>query len=516
MGFEPGTTGARMLEAYVNIAAKLKEISVASDTKTLEYEVETDPAIIEKRKQALIELQNSEDIAPGAFDELARQLEQTPLEAQESVAVVLATIVANPKKVTERSRIPTPAGMQHWQDTQLQQDFANKWAGSFDANGKFMPSKPGGMRDWIDEYAKRADVDDKLVDATYGALPKNVRKKLASAGDAPVYGDGTVDANGNAVTEYTVQTKRGAITKQVGKSNDARAKRILKRYMEQKGIDPYTGEFVPLMQTQLEHIVPKNIVGTNAEQVDNWILIGDAPNGFKGNKNPAQLSAELNKEVGTPAALIAFKDKYNKSLQKAGGKEQLIAKAGGEAATALAKNTPDTRQEYAATAANTYGANAKYLWQALGNPGSYTKYQYKGYDDNGEQNPPKSTMGKLDGDTSAWKGKLPDKPTSLALQAVARVADNPTKKEEVQSKIAELFASRGLSNEEAKAAFETGGQAAVQAKGTTRETDEATFTRGAKAEYKNQLAAKQTTFADEFAAYLQAELGDEFFKRYRK
>ncbi len=109
------------------------------------------------------------------------------------------------------------------------------------------------------------EVSDKEVDAIWALLPSSLQRKLAIKG----------------VNNETALREDGTL----GKATPWRGKQVLKRFLAQNGVDPFTGLRLSIYDAELEHIKGKDQFGMEvAEDPRNWVMIRRGVNRQKGDK----------------------------------------------------------------------------------------------------------------------------------------------------------------------------------------------------------------------------------------
>lgn len=112
-----------------------------------------------------------------------------------------------------------------------------------------------------DGGGKFTDSDlDAVTDAVWQNLPKTIQTHLKKKGSL---------AEGNYMDPETGGH---------GKSNEGRAKFLLRRFIEQNGRDAYTGQPITLTGSDLEHIEPFGVHGTKAERKGNLAFVSASVN----------------------------------------------------------------------------------------------------------------------------------------------------------------------------------------------------------------------------------------------
>jgi len=158
---------------------------------------------------------------------------------------------------------------------------------------------------------KFRNVSDEEVDLAWSLSSKGTQNSFKSAGTVP---------NKDA---WKGLDKEGNNT--YGSNSVDRGKMLMKRWMEQGGVDGYSGRPLTLNNADLEHIVPFSKAGRDAEQPSNWLWISRGLNTSKGNKSMDEFVGGVRK-LDAAAEGRAHSQAVAKATQ-AGGKADLKAKS---------------------------------------------------------------------------------------------------------------------------------------------------------------------------------------------
>lgn len=140
----------------------------------------------------------------------------------------------------------------------------------------------------------RREISDDAVEKAWNELPKKERDLITKRGGLPV----------NSTDFYDPETGGN------GKMTEARGKLLLKKYLEQGGLDLYTGKAISFGESNLEHINPHGWYGKRAENPDNWGFIDGTVNQNKGTYEAKPKG--LKKDDTTP--LQSYTDWISKSV----------------------------------------------------------------------------------------------------------------------------------------------------------------------------------------------------------
>ena len=223
-------------------------------------------------------------------------------------------------------------------------------------NGKFDPSSPGGMGQYIQKNVLNKKISDEVAEKAYYMLPSKVRSAIDKAGAVNQMFAG-YDKDGNVIYSSTPTRERGIF--------------LTKRWGEQGGLDPYTGKPIDIRNAEPEHMVafkhaqtkgggggdqPNNLTWSAAQPNNNKAGAGDDFSNWKSN-------LEKNKDMG--------KERYTKEVyQPAAAKSESTKGLKGTAPTdlesALASSTPQQRINTMKGLVQAYGKDFKYLLRAAG------------------------------------------------------------------------------------------------------------------------------------------------------
>lgn len=169
------------------------------------------------------------------------------------------------------------------------------------------PEKEGGVLDYINNVVRDPEIEvtDEIAEWAYDLLPKGGLLNSSGLGSGREGWSGT-DSNGNPVYKKGGNKERGVA--------------VLKRYLEQGGIDPYTGSFVFLKDAELEHIQPMGsafdqVTGKpNGDQPNNWAWISAGQNRKHGDQEIDSWKSNVLKDVQEGRA--KYETKWNKEKEK--------------------------------------------------------------------------------------------------------------------------------------------------------------------------------------------------------
>jgi hypothetical protein len=227
-------------------------------------------------------------------------------------------------------------------------------------DGVFNPDAPGGMGDYVRENVNVVPISDRVSELAYGMLPAKARNAINNAGS--VSGEGQVfagrDENGNAVYSSS--------------GNKARGVMLTKKWLEQDGKDPFTGEYIDLRKAEPEHLFSwsqakdsggKGDIDTNLAWANPMTNNSKAAKGIDDNFVKWGQQLEEWKAMG--------REKYDKEIvepkmAKAAAAKGLKGGAETELGKALAAQTPEERVQLMRASVKAYGDRVRYLVRASG------------------------------------------------------------------------------------------------------------------------------------------------------
>ncbi len=340
----------------------------------------------------------------------------------ESITTFYQTLINKPKADRTGSKQVNLEDVEYFANNQLAK-YKKAFEESFDNKGELTLT---GTKKYIDSQVKKAQISDKVVSAVWDTLPKNIQTKLKNAGDPR--------------------------TSAWQNKSTARGQMLLKRYMEQQGIDPYTGRFVDLNDAELEHIIPETVGGAGADHPNNWAWIRADINKWHGNKTATEWETDTK-------AIMSNQEKYQKKVEKskADSADQKAKLANNDKALeeAYAVGTDaKTRQQYARQVAESLKTKSKKLISASGLPESYQQLR---------ANLPgtKNRTQSIDNQSTEMVEILQSKqkPSSLLFQALAFTADNPERNQKLREGYQEAIKARTLDFAKSREIYEQQGPA---------------------------------------------------------
>jgi len=223
-------------------------------------------------------------------------------------------------------------------------------------NGKFDPSAPGGMGDYIQKNVLKHQISDEVAEKAYYMLPSKVRSAIDKAGSVNQMFSG-YDRDGNPTFSSTPTRERGIF--------------LTKRWGEQGGLDPYTGKPIDIRNAEPEHMVAYKHAqakgGGGGDQPRNLTWSASQPNNNKAGAGDDfstwKTALEKNKKLG--------KERYTQEVfkpatEKAASIKGRKASASTDLETALAAATPQQRINTTKALMMTYGSDFRYLLRSAG------------------------------------------------------------------------------------------------------------------------------------------------------
>jgi hypothetical protein len=227
-------------------------------------------------------------------------------------------------------------------------------------NGVFDPDAPGGMAEYVEKNIKKVEVSDKVAELAYSMLPLKARNALNTAGS--VSGEGQVyngmDSDGKPVFG--------------SEGNKARGIMLVKRWMEQDGLDPFSGKFIDIRAGEPEHLFSWSQArdnGGKGDQPGNLAIAAPQTNNSKAGKG-------VDDDFGKWATQVKSwydmgPDRYQSEIvepkmAKAAGAAAKKAGATSEVEKAFNATTPQERVGMMLAASKAYGDRVRYLTIAAG------------------------------------------------------------------------------------------------------------------------------------------------------
>ena len=233
--------------------------------------------------------------------------------------------------------------------------FDSAYKASFGADGKFNPGLKGGMSDLIQSKFIKNKISDEAALTAYNMLPALTRAAINKAGAVKQMYAGE-DANGNVRTSATATQERGVF--------------LVKRWMEQGGLDPYSGKRVDIRKAEPEHLVAfmqAAAKGGGGDQPKNLLWAATNTNNQKAGSGDNFMQWKKRLEEYKAMGRDEYNNKiYGAAQAKSAG---MAAKKGGaesEVQKAMDAATPKERAAAMKALVASYGADVRYLLRASG------------------------------------------------------------------------------------------------------------------------------------------------------
>jgi hypothetical protein len=233
--------------------------------------------------------------------------------------------------------------------------FEKAYQASITKEGKFDPSQKGGMGDFIKNNIIKHDISDEAAKHAYDMLPSTMRSAIAKAGAVNQMYAG-VDKDGKIITS--------------DKPSEARGVFLIKRWMEQGGLDPYTGRPIDIRNAEPEHLFAfahAGAKGGGGDQPKNLAWSAAQPNNQKAGSGDNFLAWKKNMENYEKMGREKYNaEVYNPAAQKAEAAKGRKESAKTDIEKALASQTTQDRVQSVKNLVSSYGGEFKYLLRSAG------------------------------------------------------------------------------------------------------------------------------------------------------
>lgn len=408
-------------------------IALTRLSKVLSEQVSEDRISEEQAEEVVSKIKSTENSQLKAFDLFKKLVDsgKTSETELDSVAKLLISTTLTPGQDRNAPRVMSfediEAVLKPGKLEQLEQAYQN----SFGSNGKFDPSQRGGMGDLISSNYLVNKVSDEVATTAYYMLPSKVRSAIDKAG--AVTGESVMfagnDNDGNPTFSDKPTRERGVF--------------LVKRWMEQGGLDPYTGKPIDIRNAEPEHMVAfahALAKGGGGDQPRNLLWSASQPNNQKAGSgdNFVEWKERLQefKKMGREAY---EREVYNPAASKAEAAKGKKGSAPTDIAKALSSQTPEERIAGVKGLIQAYGDKVRYLVRA-----AEVGWQHQDRD-----------LDHRNGGKPAFMNngvsKLPGtnvKPSTAVLVALAAI--DPTKKEALKEGLDDLRKARILTDSEAQ------------------------------------------------------------------
>lgn len=311
------------------------------------------------------------------------------------------------------------------------EELEKAYQSSFNTEGKFDPSQKGGMGDLIRQKHLVNEISDEVALAAYGMLPSKVRSAIDKAG--AVKGEGVMyagdDKDGNPTFSSDPTRARGLF--------------LVKRWMEQGGIDPYTGKPIDIRNAEPEHMVAfahALAKGGGGDQPRNLLWSAAAPNNQKAGAGDNFLQWKKTLEDYRAMGRDEYERRvFRPAIEGASARKGKKEQAPTALAQALDSMSAEERVAGVRRLAETYGKEVRYLIRAAGV---------------GWQHQDRDLDHRLGGKPASMDNGVPRvpgtkvKPSTAVLVALAAI--DPSRKAQLLDKLEELRKARILSDSEAQ------------------------------------------------------------------
>lgn len=330
------------------VSAMLRSRVEEGETSETEAEVVT---------SSLKTLSKSQLRAYAKFGELVRAGKVTE-EEQEQVANLLisATLVTGQDR--KAPRIPSFDQIEAILEPGKLESLERAYRNSFDADGKFDPSRPGAMGEWI-QGSLKYKISPEVAGLAYDMLSEKARQALNGQGSPPPgRAFGGYDENGNPVF--------------VKGSNRSRGVFLAQRFMEQGGLSPYTGRRINIFNAEPEHMVASAHVSARAGSADqplNLMWADPTENNSKGGTIAKDDFGLWRKQLLAiqREGREKYQTKYDKAVARSLSSKGKAATAPTDLGRALSEASMEERVASLSALLKAYGpGNSKYLIRAAG------------------------------------------------------------------------------------------------------------------------------------------------------
>jgi hypothetical protein len=347
----------------------------------------------------------------------------------EGIAEAVVSVYVSPKQDRNASRTLSYDQLEKINELGLKK-FEEAANNSIGKDGKFDPSLPGGMGDLIKEKFIKREISDEAAELAYSLFPQSVKTALNTSGAV---------AAGKAFNGYDTD---GNPT--FGAPSKTRGVFLLKRWMEQGGLDPYTGEKIDIRKAEPEHLFSfseAGKTGVSGDQPNNLLWAAPAPNNLKKDYTFPEFQRIVDKN------LSQGREKYTKDVFEPAQKaSQETAGAKGNASSDLGKAisaiSPEERVQAIKGLVSSYGETGnspkvRYLFRAAG-----LSWQFAEKD-------PNQRVGGRPSHVNRNVPELPTlgaKPSSAILVALAAAPEE--RRAQITSRLNDLLKARVLTSDE--------------------------------------------------------------------
>lgn len=408
-------------------------IALTRLSKVLSEQVSEDRISEERAEEVVSKIKSTEDSQLKAFDLFKKLVDSGKASETEldSVAKLLISTTLTPGQDRNAPRVMSfediEAVLKPGKLEQLEQAYQN----SFGSNGKFDPSQKGGMGDLISLNYLVNKVSDEVATTAYYMLPSKVRSAIDKAG--AVKGESVMfagnDNDGNPTFSDKPTRERGVF--------------LVKRWMEQGGLDPYTGKPIDIRNAEPEHMVAfahALAKGGGGDQPRNLLWSASQPNNQKAGSGDNFMEWKERLQEFKKMGREAYeREVYNPAANKAEEARGKKGSASTDIAKALSSQTSEERVAGVKGLIQSYGDKVRYLVRA-----AEVGWQHQDRDLD-------HRMGGKPAFMNNGVPKLPGtnvKPSTAVLVALAAI--DPSKKEALKEGLEDLRKARILTDNEAQ------------------------------------------------------------------
>jgi hypothetical protein len=306
---------------------------------------------LEEIQSGLGNLEPSQKEAFNAFSKMMDSGKVTDSE-MEQVANLLVSVYSVPG---QDRKAPRSMSWGESEDAAKGLDVVENAYNNSISGGKFDPKAKGGVGEWVDKTARTVEISEEVGNLAYKMIPAKARKAIDGAGRPGEHWAGT-DSKGNSIHSSA--------------PNEERGKMLVRRFMEQGGIDPYTGRRIDIRSAEPEHVVAVKSAlkfGGKGDDERNLVWSSSQFNNTKSDRDIGELKDHLNKTIFSKGK-EEYENAYNKKSLGSEGSKGRKDEAPSAVAEALSKQTPEQRVEEIRALIKPYAENneIKYILRAVG------------------------------------------------------------------------------------------------------------------------------------------------------
>lgn len=225
-------------------------------------------------------------------EELAKKLSNLPETKQRMVAEMALLIMGTERDKADKFAF-SPEEISGMQDRAKELDDA--YEVSYRSEGKVTPEslrRKGGVGEYL-EKTRTENISEEDVEVMWDVLPRSVKKTLTVSGALKKGNFWKPKEGTDPLDESQTPDPKG------GNQSEERGKLLLKIYMRQGGKDIYTGQPLPLLEADLEHVVPFEMGGKASEDPANWGWTRTGINAGRGKRDIGEyIKTNVTKRLG--------------------------------------------------------------------------------------------------------------------------------------------------------------------------------------------------------------------------